>query len=73
MKLVITYCTLLKFNELYFFLKTPHQLSFLKNKIHTRASPTFSTSLTKLFLSTTWIKIIYWQISLFSQTSNSKR
>lgn len=36
MKLVITYCTLLKFNELYFFLKTPHQLSFLKkNKKNT--------------------------------------
>lgn len=31
MKLVITYGTLLKFKELYFFLKTPHQLSFLKN------------------------------------------
>lgn len=32
MKLVITYCTLLKFNELYFLLKTPQKLSFLKIK-----------------------------------------
>lgn len=32
MKLVITYCTLLKLKELYFLLKTPQKLSFLKNK-----------------------------------------
>lgn len=49
MKLVITYCTLLKFNELYFFSQNTSSTVIPKmNKIiHTRASPTFSTSLTK--------------------------
>lgn len=58
MKILITYRTLLKFNELYFPVKTPHKLSFLnKNKknnnkenktIHKRGRARLSTTLTKV-------------------------
>lgn len=45
MKLMITYCTLLKCNVMSFIFSIPKKKIIII--IHTRASPTFSTSLTK--------------------------